>query len=126
MTIKPTPYKRITGLGASGGGTGHFIKQRVTALVLLVLVPLFLLQFLSSFTSGYDGVMAWLTTPFGALLTLFMLSAMIAHMRIGLGVVIEDYIGGAARALALMLNTFLCAALWVIALAALIKIYFGG
>jgi len=121
-----TALKSISGLGSAHEGTGHFIKQRVTAVILLVLVPLFLFQFLASLSSGYGGVMAWLGSPFGALVSFVMVSAMIAHMRIGLAVVIEDYVGGRARRLLLLLNALTALALWLVAIFALIKINFGG
>lgn len=126
MRVEPTANKKVTGLGSAHHGVGHYIKQRVTALAMLILIPLFLFQFLSSFTSGYAGVMAWLGSVFGAALTLFMVSAMVVHMRLGLQTVLEDYVGGAVRKLALLLNSFFALALWLIAVYALIKIHFGG
>ncbi len=121
-----TAFKIVTGLGPAHDGVGHFVRQRVTALVLLVLVPLFLFQFLASLNTGYGGVVAWLGSPFGALLTLVLVSAMIAHMRIGLRVVIEDYVSGGARRLLLLLNALTTLALWLAAVYALVKINFGG
>ncbi len=121
-----TSYKNITGLGSAHKGVGHFIKQRVSAIALLILVPLFLFQFLASFTTGYSGVMAWLGSPFGAAVTFLIVSAMVVHMRLGLQIAIEDYFGGAIRTVALLLNSFIALMLWLIALYALIKISFGG
>ncbi len=121
-----TALKTVTGLGSAHEGVSHFVRQRVTALVLLVLVPLFLFQFLASLGAGYGGVMAWLGSPFGALVTFVMVSALIAHMRIGLRVVIEDYVSGSMRRLLLLLNTLTALALWLVAIYALVKINFGG
>ncbi len=126
MRVEPTPYKRVTGLGSAHHGVGHYIKQRVTAIAMLVLIPLFLFQFLASLTTGYDGVMAWLGSPFGLAVTFLNVSVMVVHMRLGFQTVIEDYIGGMARKIALLLNGFFALALWLIALYALIKISFGG
>ncbi len=121
-----TSYKNVSGLGAAHKGVGHYIKQRVTALALLILIPLFLFQFLSSFTSGYNGVMAWLGSPFGAATTFLVVSASVVHMRLGVQTAIEDYIGGTLRKIALMLNGAFALGIWLIAVYALIKISFGG
>ncbi len=126
MRVEPTARKRVTGLGSAHHGVGHYIKQRVTAIALLVLIPLFLFQFLSSFTSGYNGVMAWLGSPFGAAITFLTVSAMVVHMRLGLQTVIEDYLDGPGRVVALLLSSFFALVLWLIAVYALIKISFGG
>ncbi len=121
-----TSYKNVTGLGSAHKGVEHYVKQRVTAVALLVLIPLFLLQFLSSFTSGYNGVMAWLGSPFGAAVTFLCISAMVVHMRLGVQTAIEDYFGGFLRTLGLWLNNLFSLALWLTAVYALISINFGS
>ncbi len=38
-----TAQKRVNGLGTAHSGTGHFIEQRLSAIALLILIPLFLI-----------------------------------------------------------------------------------
>jgi succinate dehydrogenase membrane anchor subunit len=121
-----TALKNISGLGAAGKGVHHYLKQRMTAAALLVLIPLFLYQFLASFTSGYAGVVAWLGSPLGAGVTFLCVSALVVHMRLGVQTVIEDYFGGGIRNIGLILNNLFALLLWLSAIYALIKISFGS
>lgn len=118
-----TPRKTAKGLGAAKEGVGHWIAQRVTALALVVLVPWFFVAFIAAYRSGYQNAEAWLAQPMTAILMLLLLSAAFYHMRLGLQVVIEDYIENPGSRIALLiLNTFAAAALWVAAVFSVLKV----
>lgn len=109
-----TPLARVRGLGSAKSGTGHFIAQRVSAIALVILMPLFLLMLAKHGGSGYEAASAWVGSPFGAILTLLAMTAALYHMRLGLQVVIEDYIyKPGTKAALLILNTFVTAGLWI-------------
>lgn len=109
-----TPLARVRGLGSAKSGTGHFIAQRVSAIALVVLMPLFLIKLAKNAGAGYVEAAAWVGSPLGAILTLLAMTAALYHMRLGLQVVIEDYIyRPATKAALLILNTFVAAGLWI-------------
>jgi len=118
-----TPLARARGLGAAKSGVGHYITQRVSALALVILIPLFVWSIASLPSADYETARAWIGSPLGAILTLLTLTATFYHMRLGLQVFIEDYIHKpVTKALLLSANTLIAAGLWIAALYAVITV----
>ncbi|MBS0483455.1 MAG: succinate dehydrogenase, hydrophobic membrane anchor protein [Proteobacteria bacterium] len=118
-----TPLGKVRGLGSAKHGAGHFITQRVSAIALLFLVPWFLISLIGAVRGGYDGALVWVADPINAVLTLLAVGTALYHMRLGMQVVIEDYIAKhGTRNLLLILNTFICIALFATAAYAVLKI----
>lgn len=123
MTDFRTPLARARGLGSAKSGVGHFIAQRVSALALVVLIPLFVWSIASLPGADYASARAFVGSPFGAILTLLTLTATFYHMRLGLQVFIEDYIHKpVTKALLLSANTLIAAGLWLATLYAVLAI----
>lgn len=122
-----TPLGRVRGLGSAKSGTGHFWLQRVTAVSNLILAIIFVFVVISLVGKPYPAAVAILGNPLVAILALlFILSACI-HMRLGMQVVIEDYIHGeGAKVLAVMANTFFAVAVGAASVFAVLKLSFGG
>lgn len=122
-----TPLGRVRGLGSAKSGTGHFWLQRVTAVSNLILAIIFVFVVISLVGKPYAAAVAILGNPLIAILALlFILSACI-HMRLGMQVVIEDYIHGeGAKVLAVMANTFFAVAVGAASVFAVLKLSFGG
>lgn len=122
-----TPVKAARGLGSAKSGTAHHIRQRVSALALIVLVPWFLFSVIKAANGGYDAALAWAGQPLNALLLVLTAGAAVYHMRLGMQVVIEDYIGRTGmRGALLILNTFACVALFAAVAMAVIGIWTAG
>jgi len=107
MTIK-TPIGRVRGLGAAKQGVGHFTAQRATAIALVPLVIWLLASIVAFSAADFDAAMIYLRKPVVAVLMLLFLATAFTHMRLGVKVVIEDYIHreGTKIALLLLLNFF--------------------
>jgi succinate dehydrogenase / fumarate reductase membrane anchor subunit len=111
-----TPLGKVRGLGAAKEGAHHFIGQRVSALALLFLVPWFLISLLLAVRGGYESATDFIANPVNAVLILITVGGAIYHMRIGMQVVIEDYIAKTStKFILLILNTFVCVALFAAA-----------
>ena len=95
------PLQRARGLGSSKSGTGHFWWQRVTAVVLALLVP-WLVGLLVSFV-GTDvaSVQVALARPWNAILLAVFVVALFWHAKLGIQVIVEDYVHHRAAELAL-------------------------
>ena len=118
-----TPLGKVRGLGSAKHGAGHFIAQRVSAIALIFLVPWFLISLIGAVRGGYDGALAWVADPINAVLTLLAIGAALYHMRLGMQVVVEDYIAKhGTKNLLLILNTFVCVVLFVAAAYSVLKI----
>ncbi|RIJ31801.1 succinate dehydrogenase, hydrophobic membrane anchor protein [Henriciella algicola] len=122
-----TPTASARGLGSAKSGTGHHIKQRVSAIALLFLIPWFLYAVIAASRGGYDGATAWLAQPWNAILMILTLGAAFYHMRLGMQVVIEDYIQKAGMKQGLLiLNTFACVGLFTATALSVLKVWISA
>jgi succinate dehydrogenase membrane anchor subunit len=118
-----TPLGKVRGLGSAKEGVGHFITQRVSAIALIFLVPWFLISLLAAVRGGYDGAVDFIANPVNAVLILLAVGIALYHMRIGMQVVIEDYIAKTGTKLFLLiLNTFVCVGLFAAAAFSILEI----
>ncbi len=127
MADMRTPLAKVRGLGSAHEGTDHFWRQRLTAVANIPLF-LFFVGFLISLNGAdYATVRQALANPFVTLMFGLMIFSGLYHMRLGMQIVIEDYIHGEGLKLALiMLNTFFCIAAGAASAYALIRLAFGG
>ena len=122
-----TPLGRVRGLGSAKAGTEHFWRQRVTAAANLILIVVFVVLLLVLQAGTYADVRAALANPLISILMVGMVISGIWHMKIGMQVIIEDYVHTEnAKILALFANTFFCGVVGLACTIALLKIAFGG
>jgi succinate dehydrogenase / fumarate reductase membrane anchor subunit len=122
-----TPLGRVRGLGSAKSGTGHFWLQRVTAVANLLLAIVFIGVVIALAGRPYPAAMALLARPGIAILMLLFVVSGAVHMRLGMQVIIEDYVHGEGlKILAVMANTFFAIAIGAACAFALLKISFGG
>lgn len=106
-----TSLGRVRGLGSAKHGSHHWLMQRITALGNVVLgIWLFVSLLLGDFSS-YSAARGWVADPLVALPLMLFLVSVFYHLKLGLQVLIEDYVHGeAARLVALVaLNFFVFA-----------------
>lgn len=121
-----TPLSRVRRHGAAHEGVAHFIGQRGSAVAQSVLVPAMVISVLvSALTEG--GVLGLLSSFWGAMLAILFFTSCFYHMRIGLQVVIEDYIHKTpSRVTLLLLNSFFAFAIWAAVTVSILKLALGG
>jgi succinate dehydrogenase / fumarate reductase, membrane anchor subunit len=87
-----TPLGRVRGAGSAKSGTGNFILERVTSVVLLLLTPYVIGVFIVLAGKPREEASSWIgSISFApALIAFIVISA--AHMRAGMQVIVEDYV----------------------------------
>ena len=111
-----TPLARVRYLGSAHAGTTDFFRQRVTALGMLLLVlPAAIIILMMG--RNHATATQILGSPLVAIILVLFVIASCWHMRIGMQVVIEDYVHDEKlKLLAVIGNHFFT---WVVALAAI-------
>ncbi|WP_300391678.1 succinate dehydrogenase, hydrophobic membrane anchor protein [Henriciella sp.] len=122
-----TPAAAARGLGSAKAGTNHHIRQRVSAIALVFLVPWFLYAVIAASRAGFDGATDFLSQPWNAILMILTLGAAFFHMRLGMQVIVEDYIAKAGMKQGLLiLNTFVCVGLFAATALSVLKIWISA
>ena len=121
-----TPLRQVRGLGSAKSGTEHFWHQRLTAMANIPLTIGFVVVVASLMGRNHAAVVQILGSPFVAvLMLLFILSATI-HMRIGMQVIIEDYVhDDFAKFTLLIANSFFAIVVALTSAFAILKLSFG-
>jgi succinate dehydrogenase / fumarate reductase membrane anchor subunit len=121
-----TPLARVRGLGAAKSGTEHFWRQRLTAVANVPLTIAFVLILVSLLGRNHAAAAQILGSPLVAIIMLLFILSITVHMRIGMQVVIEDYIHDEpGRLILLMANTFFSFAVALASAYGILKLSFG-
>jgi len=121
-----TPLGRVRNLGSSHSGTTDFWRQRLTAVAMaLLIVPVIIIVLILS-SSNHAGAAQLLgSIPIAIILVLFIVAST-WHMRIGMQIVIEDYVHHEKLKLAsVMANNFFCVAVALASIYAILKLSSG-
>lgn len=106
-----SPLGRVLGRGAAGEGVGHWWVQRVTAVALVPLTLWFVISALGQPLHSYDDVRVWLSRPWAAVPAILLVLTLAWHAKLGMQVIIEDYVHGkGAKTALLLLSLFVHAA----------------
>ena len=121
-----TPLKNVRHLGSAKEGADHFWMQRVTAVANLVL-GLFLVWLIASLAGAdYVTVKSTLANPIVALLLAILIVSAAIHMRLGMQVIIEDYITReSTKIVLLLLNNFFAILVAAASVWAILKLSFA-
>lgn len=121
-----TPLSRVRGYGSAKFGTEHFIQQRLTSIANIPLTIAAVLIVISLIGHNHAGVVQILGSPIVTIVMLLFMISTVYHMKIGMQVIIEDYVHdeGAKYAL-LILNLFFAIALGFSSIYAILKLSFG-
>jgi succinate dehydrogenase / fumarate reductase, membrane anchor subunit len=121
-----TPIGRVRGLGAAHSGTGEFFRQRLTGLAMLLLFIPALIVIMMLLGRNHAAAMQILGSPLVAIIMTLFIIASCWHMKIGMQVVIEDYIHDEKlKLIAIIGNIFFSAAVGLASIYAIIKLSSG-
>ncbi|MET0250445.1 MAG: succinate dehydrogenase, hydrophobic membrane anchor protein [Sphingobium sp.] len=87
-----TGIGRVRGLGSAKHGSGHWLRQRYTAVGNLLLVLWLIFSLVALPGLDYESVTAWIANPLVAVPLMLMLVSIFLHLRLGMQVMLEDYI----------------------------------
>ena len=102
-----TRLGRVRGLGSSHHGSHHWLQQRLTALANIFLATWFFVSLVRLPLGDHGAVHRWASNPTVALALILLVISVFWHFRLGLQVMIEDYVHGeATRLLAIVVLNF--------------------
>ncbi|MBV7266896.1 succinate dehydrogenase, hydrophobic membrane anchor protein [Erythrobacter ani] len=87
-----TSIGRVRGLGPSHDGAHHWLVHRFTAISNLVLMSWLIISFILMEDYSHTSVSSWLAQPISATAMILLVVSLFWHARLGLQVLIEDYV----------------------------------
>jgi succinate dehydrogenase / fumarate reductase, membrane anchor subunit len=121
-----TPLARVRGFGTAKSGTRDFWRQRLTAVANIPLTIAAVIILVMLLGRNQAATAQILGSPAVSIILLLFIISNIVHMKIGMQVIIEDYVHDESSKLTLvMANTFFCWAVGAVSIYALLKLSFG-
>jgi succinate dehydrogenase / fumarate reductase membrane anchor subunit len=122
-----TPIGRVRGLGSARSGAHHWWVERLTSVATFVLFVWLMASILRMGTLDHAAVTAWLAEPLAAVPMLLLIVSTFWHLKLGLQVVIEDYVHeDGLKLFSIALLNFLVIGAGALAFFAVLKIAFAG
>jgi succinate dehydrogenase / fumarate reductase membrane anchor subunit len=127
MMRMETPISRVRGLGSARSGAHHWWMERLTSIATLALFVWLIVSLLRLPALDHEGVTAWLRSPIAAVPMLLLIVGTFWHLKMGLQVIIEDYVHeeGTKLAVLTLLNFFVIGG-GALAFFAVLKIAFAA
>jgi succinate dehydrogenase / fumarate reductase membrane anchor subunit len=121
-----TPLARVKGLGAAGHGAEHWWLHRMTAVSNIPLIIAFTIIVASMAGRTYEEAVGIVAHPLIAIVLVLAVISVTNHMRLGMQIVIEDYVHDKGwKIVALIANNFYAVIIAVACLYGLIKVGLG-
>jgi succinate dehydrogenase / fumarate reductase membrane anchor subunit len=121
-----TPLAKVRGRGSAKSGTEHFWHQRLTAIANIPLTIAAVVIMITLLGRNQAAVAQILGSPTITIIMLLFIGSTTVHMRIGMAVVIEDYVHDETAKLALLIaNTFFTVVVGLTAAYGILKLSFG-
>ena len=121
-----SPLGRVRGLGSAKSGMQHWWHQRLSAIAIVPLSVWFVIAILGRLDANHAAVVNWIASPFVTVLLIALIVSIFYHVKLGLQVVIEDYVHAEFAKLALLIAMQLAVAFGaLLGVVAVLKISFG-
>ena len=121
-----TPLARVKGLGASGHGADHWFLHRMTAVSNIPLIIAFVIIVANVAGRPYGEAAAVVSHPLIAILLILAVISVTNHMRMGMQIIIEDYVHDKGwKIAAVIANNFYAVIVAVACLYAILKVSLG-
>jgi succinate dehydrogenase membrane anchor subunit len=121
-----TPLARVLGRGSAKSGTEHFWRQRLTAVANIPLTIAAIVILIILLGRNQAAAAQILGSPVVSIIMLLFVLSIVTHMRLGMAVIIEDYVqDDSAKLTLLMANTFFSIALGLACVYGILKLSFG-
>lgn len=125
-TSMRTAMGRVRKFGPAGAGTSDFWQQRVTAVAMVLLMVPVIVVVMMLLGRNQAGAAQILGSPLVALIMVLFIIASAIHMKIGIQVVIEDYVQNEKlKLLSIIANNFFSVAVAIAAIFAIFKLSSG-
>ncbi len=122
-----TPLGRVRGLGSARTGARHWWTERLSAVATLLLFVWLIASLVRLPQLDHGTVTEWLRDPLAAVPMLLLIAATFYHLKLGLQVIIEDYVHEEGNKLfAVVLLNFAVIVGAALGLFAVLKIAFGS
>ena len=122
-----SPATETNGTGSAREGAHHWWLERLTSLATLLLFVWFVVSMLRLPAHDHTTVTEWLSFPTAAVPMLLLVFATFWHIKMGMQVIVEDYVHEpAARLFSLALLNFAVVLAAAFAVFAILKIAIGG
>jgi len=121
-----SPLGRVLGMGAAHEGVHHWWLQRLTSVALVPLSIWFVASLLLLPSLDYATVSAWMAHGSTTLLLLLLVLTAAWHSRLGVAVVVEDYVHGGLKTVTLVFFTFAHLLLAAAAVLAILRVALRG
>jgi len=125
MTLR-TPLNKVRLYGSARSGTDHFWHQRLTSIANIPLTIFLLWLIIPLSGASHAEVVHNIKHPLIAFGLIAVIISFTWHMRLGMQVIIEDYVHSDGRKLLLVVfNNLFCSMIALISIFAILKISFG-
>ncbi|MFZ5704622.1 MAG: succinate dehydrogenase, hydrophobic membrane anchor protein [Pseudomonadota bacterium] len=122
-----TGIGRVRGLGSAKHGSMHWWRQRVTAVSNLLLATWFVVSMFRLPSLSHEAVVQWIGSPLVAVPLVLLTISVFYHLRLGLQVVVEDYVHEeAGKVFFVLLLNFYAIGGAALAIFSILKIAFAG